>query len=408
MTIVHVAEPLVSGVATFVRSLVEGMREDNHVVVYGERPQVMDAEEVIQEFPRDNVRFIRWRSAQREIRPVKDLRALVELYCILRRLKNDEGVDAVHLHSSKSGFIGRLACRAAGIRQVVYTPNGAPFLWGSRFSRFLYKQLERMASAFGGQVVCCSPSEHSAYRDIGIDAVCINNGVPVRRRKEANVAASSCFRIVTCGRIIGQKNPALFNEIAAYFDDVPGIEFIWVGDGPDRPLLTAKNITVTGWLSLRGTQRHLAMASVYISTSNFEGLPFAVLEALVLKKTVLLKDCVGNRDIVLKGINGDLFQTAGTAILKILRYHNNPEMLTVMGEYSQQYCEQEFDQTNMSSAYRELYESKNQWEWAAGPAAYREPAIQNRRIHRQRAKDEARFDPSLNDAGAGLERHHRQ
>jgi glycosyltransferase involved in cell wall biosynthesis len=345
----------VSGIATFVRSLVEGMREDSHVIVHGERAQVMISEKVMQDFPRDNVRFIRWRSAQREIRPIRDLHAFVELYLILRRLKKSPGIDAVHLHSSKSGFIGRLACKAAGIRQVVYTPNGAPFLGGSGLTRFLFIQLERIAAAFGGRVVCCSPSEHSAYRQIGINAACINNGVPVRKRREATIDTSSCFRVVTCGRIIQQKNPALFNEIAAYFEDVPGIEFIWVGDGPDRALLTAKNVTVTGWLSWRSTQRHLSLASVYISTSNFEGMPFAVLEALVLKKTVLLKDCVGNRDIVMKGINGDLFQTARTAILKILRYHNNREMLSIMGEYSQRHCEREFDQINMSLAYRNLY-----------------------------------------------------
>jgi glycosyltransferase involved in cell wall biosynthesis len=315
----------------------------------------MVSEKVLQDFPRENVRFIRWQSVQREIRPIKDLRAFIELYSILRQLKKNPGIDAVHLHSSKSGFIGRLACRAAGIRQVVYTPNGAPFLWGSRLTRFLFKQLERTAAAFGGLVVCCSPSEHNAYRDIGINAACINNGVPVRKRKEATPDTSSCFRVVTCGRIIEQKNPGLFNEIAAYFENVYGVEFIWVGDGPDRALLTAKNVHVTGWVSWRATQRHLSTASVYISTSNFEGLPFSVLEALVLKKTVLLKDCVGNRDIVTKGINGDLFQTAGTAILKILRYHNNREMLSIMGEYSQRHCEREFDETNMSSAYRDLY-----------------------------------------------------
>jgi glycosyltransferase involved in cell wall biosynthesis len=336
------------------------MREDSHVIVHGERPQVMASEKVMQDFPRDNVSFIRWRSVQREIRPMKDLRAFVELYLILRRLKKSSGIDAVHLHSSKSGFIGRLACRAAGIRQVVYTPNGAPFLSGSGLARFLFKQLERIAAAFGGRVVCCSPSEHSAYAEIGIHADCINNGVPMAKRKETVMDTSSCFRVVTCGRIIEQKNPALFNEIATYFEDIPGIAFIWVGDGEDRALLSAKNVTVTGWLSWRSTQRHLSAASVYISTSNFEGLPFAVLEALMLKKTVLLKDCIGNRDIVIKGVNGDLFQSAGTAILKILRYHNNREMLSIMGEYSQRHCEQEFDLTHMSTAYRDLYVSKNQ------------------------------------------------
>src|SRR5579872_2188808 len=257
MQIVHVAEAFASGIATFVRSLVEGMPEDGHVIVHGERAQVTLSDKVIRDFPQENVRFIRWRSAQREIRPVKDFHAFLELYAILRRLKRAPGIDAVHLHSSKSGFLGRLACRAAGIRQVVYTPNGAPFLWGSGLKRFLFRLLEKMAAVFGGKVVCCSPSEYMAYEAIGIHAACINNGVPLEKGKEANCAPSPTFRVVTCGRITGQKNPALFNQIAAYFEDVTGIEFIWIGDGPDRGLLTAKNIAVTGWLPRQQALRYL-------------------------------------------------------------------------------------------------------------------------------------------------------
>ncbi len=86
-------------------------------------------------------------------------------------------------------------------------------------------------------------------------------------------------------------------------------------------------------------------------------LPFAVLEALVLKKPVLLSDCIGNRDIVHKGLNGDLFKNEDEAIIKILQYHNNRDMLNVMGEYSQQFCEKEFDVHSTFTSYRDLYKS---------------------------------------------------
>lgn len=364
MKIVHVVEPFASGIATFVRSLVEGLRDDTHFIVHGEREQVMRCRDVKLAFPKENVRFIRWRSAQRNIRIWQDIRAFFELYTILRRLKKKFSIDAVHLHSSKSGFLGRLACRLMKIRTVIYTPNGAPFLSGSPITCYLFKQLERLAAFFGGKVVCCSPSEWKAYHDLGIDAVHINNGVPIRTYRKQKMSeaapgpkfpAGPKFNIVTCGRIVDQKNPALFNRIAGYFADFEDFGFIWIGDGPDRHLLTSPNITVTGWLSIRETQLGLSMGHVYISTSNFEGMPFAALEALVLQKPVLLKDCIGNRDIVLSGINGDLFSNADEAILKILRYHTNKEMLLIMGEFSQRYCEQEFDATTTSLSYRNLY-----------------------------------------------------
>jgi len=358
MRIVHIVEPFASGIATFVRSLVRGMPNDRHIIVHGERGQVMRSDAVIRDFPRHNVEFIRWRSAQRYIRPLKDLHAFFELRTILRKLKEQGPIDAVHLHSSKSGFLGRFACRVAGIRKVIYTPNGAPFLSGSWLARSFFQLLERLAAAIGGLVVCCSRSECSAYQAIGINAVFINNGVSIRRRVKRMLRLRTLrFRIVTCGRIIGQKNPALFNEIAAYFEEFDDFEFLWIGDGPDHPLLRSRNIRYTGWLPTPETERLLSTADIYISTSNFEGMSFAVLEALALHRPVLLKDCVGNKDIVTKGVNGDLFDSAQDAILKILRYYNNREMLPIMGEHSKLYCEREFDVQHTSAAYRHLYAS---------------------------------------------------
>jgi glycosyltransferase involved in cell wall biosynthesis len=369
MKIVHVVEPFASGIATFVRSLVENLQDDLHIIVHGEREYVMKSAEVKQYFPKDNVRFIRWKSAQRNINLRKDTVAFMELYTILKRLKKQNYIDAVHLHSSKSGFLGRLACKMARIDTVVYTPNGAPFLVGNtKLTNYIYKQLERLGSVFGGLVVCCSPSEWKAYQALGIDAVNINNGIsmedhfPVKTELASLAVPSQTlkpakFRVATSGRIVGQKNPALFNAIATYFEEFEDFEFMWVGDGEDRDMLTAKNIVVTGWLSSRESKSVIAGSQVYLSTSNFEGLPFAVLEALVLKKPVLLTDCIGNRDIVHKGLNGDLFTNEDEAIIKILQYYNNQDMLEVMGAYSQQFCEQEFDVQSTFASYRDLYKS---------------------------------------------------
>lgn len=387
MKIVHVVEPFASGIATFVRSLVENLNDDLHIIVHGEREHIMKSAEVKLDFPKENVRFIRWKSAQRELNIRKDTVAFMELYTILKRLKRQFHIDAVHLHSSKSGFLGRLACKLARIRTVVYTPNGAPFLVGhTRLMNYIYKQLERLGSVFGGRVVCCSPSEWEAYQALGIDAVNINNGVsledqpfvrndPFRidnydsqlfvKNEQALVLPSLSsntdkpgkFRIATSGRIVDQKNPALFNAIATYFEEFTDFEFIWVGDGEDRKQLTAKNIRITGWLPSKESQQLIADAQLYLSTSNFEGMPFAVLEALILRKPVLLSDCVGNRDIVHKGLNGDLFNNEDEAILKILQYYNNRDMLPVMGAYSRQVCAQEFDVHSTFSSYRDLYKS---------------------------------------------------
>jgi glycosyltransferase involved in cell wall biosynthesis len=251
-------------------------------------------------------------------------------------------------------------CRILGIQGVVvYTPNGPPFMVGTnRASNYIYKKLEKFASAFGGQVVCCSPSEQKAYELAGISAITINNGIdyekeicpPNKQQKD------TIFRIVTSGRIVHQKNPVLFNKIASYFEEFKQFVFLWIGDGTNRHLLTAKNIQITGWLDKDEVNGIVTGADIYLSTSKFEGLPYAVLEALALRKPVLLTDCMGNKDLVVKGLNGDVFKNENEAINKIFQFYNNSSMLSIMGEHSGSHCNTFFNSFDTYQGYKMLYQ----------------------------------------------------
>ena len=317
------------------------MPDDNHLVIHGERKEVMPAGEVKKLFPSRNVRFVRWKSANRSINPVKDIMALRELYTILHRLKKNNSIDVIHLHSSKSGFLGRLACRMCGLRNVIYTPHGASFLSGKNpVTKFFYRELEKLGSFLGGKIVCCSESEYEAYKKIGIEATYINNGIIISDRISKPIARKNKkFTIITSGRIVSQKNPSLFNDIAEYFRDLDQFEFIWVGEGDDRNLLNARNIKITGWQSEDKVREMIQNCDLYLSTSQYEGLSFATLQALSYMKPVLLSNCVGNTDVVKGGMNGDLFDNKDGAISKILKYYNNADMLSIMGDFSRELCE---------------------------------------------------------------------
>ncbi len=365
MKIIHVAEAFAGGIPVFIKSLVDNMADDSHIIIHGDRTSVMSADKIKKQFTETNVRFIRWQSAQRSIHPYKDTSAFLQLYTLMRRLKRKNMVDIVHLHSSKSGFLGRLVCHLLGMKNVIYTPNGAPFMVGkNKFSNYMYKRLEQLGSTLGGEVVCCSLSEQVAYKKAGINALRINNGIAaddihlpvfpsVNTRNE-----KKSFRIVSSGRIVHQKNPQLFNRIASYFQDLPLFEFMWIGDGVSRDVLTSGNIAITGWMPVATAKEMIAEGDVYLSTANFEGMSFAVLEALAMKKPVLLTDCVGNKDLVKQGLNGDLFLNEDEAIGKILQYFNNRAMLKTMGNHSSLHCRESFDVKDTFEQYHQLYRSK--------------------------------------------------
>ena len=332
------------------------MPDDTHIILHGERKEEIAASEIKKLFPKKNVRFLRWQSAQRSINPYKDFLAFQELYRTVKRLKHRNLLDAVHLHSSKSGLLGRLACRLAGVTNVIYTPNGAPFLSGSNgVANYIYRQLERIGHNMGGEVICCSASELEEYKKIGIKGSYINNGILMKPEQARVKERGNKFRVLTSGRIVAQKNPELFNRIASYFEQFEQFEFVWVGDGDDRAALAASNIRITGWLTTEGVKKEVQDADLYISTSNYEGLSFAILEALSLHKPVLLSKCVGNRNIIKSGLNGDYFNNASEAILKVMHYGNNRDMLPIMGQFSKEICANEFDSFHNFAGYRQRY-----------------------------------------------------
>jgi glycosyltransferase involved in cell wall biosynthesis len=347
MTVVHVLQPFASGVTTAVISITKELPEIQHVVVHGSRMRVDAVENVKSKFPR-YVRFIEWKSAEREISISGDFRALKELIDILQSYKNADTL--VHLHSSKAGFLGRLACRFAGITRVIYTPHCAAFLRTDigGLKRGLFRLLERTAGAFGGRVVGCGKSEAELYSRLGKKALFVSNGVeitaPAKDRSPALVSFS--------GIAGAQKDPALFNRIAEAFREA---DFCWIGDGPLRDTLRAENIEVTGWLNKEGIDPYLRRTLVYLSTAAWEGLPFGVLEAMNASCALLLRDVPGNRDLVIPGENGYLFRNEqeGTELLK--KMLEDRERTLLMGKKSRETAVAVYSVKKMGEGYRNIY-----------------------------------------------------
>lgn len=354
MTIVHVTECLAGGVLTFLRSLTGVLSEDHHVLIYSDRP---DTPTDVRACFGANVELVYWPHAGREIRPLADARALAALVRLLAPYRT---ADAVQLHSSKAGFLGRVACRLLGMHHVYYLPHGLSFAREdvSRFKKGCYILLERIANAVAGEVIACSPSERALLMACGIRPVhVICNAVEPLPAPAPPRTFTLPLVIGTSGHITLQKGPADFHAIAASFADDPRVRFVWIGDGGERPLLReaeCSNLHVTGWLSPEDVRKTLQGIDVYLSTSRWEGLPYAVLEAMNLGRPLLLSRCVGNVDLV-DGENGRLFADITEAHDAIEVLLVQPERLAAQGAHSHARIVQEFSLARMGERYRALY-----------------------------------------------------
>ena len=357
MKVVHVVEPFAAGVATFIRHLVSYMPYDKHVIIHGERPEYEPAHKIKKTFPQNNVSFFQWKGVRRQLEIVNDIRSLISLYRILKKIKN---VDVVHLHSSKAGFLGRIVCTILGFKNVIYTPNGLSFMMENHnwLKRKFYLGLEWFSKFLHGKVISTSDSEKNKLRRYGLKSQSIYNGTVVQTKAGkhlSNEEPSKVFRIITCGRIEYQKGPDLFNSIAKHFINHPKIEFIWVGDGPQRNILSSSNIKIKGWLDSDEVFDEIKKADLYLSTSRWEGLPFSVLEAMSFGKALVLKSCLGNQDLVRQGKNGFLINSIVEAVEIIDFYQKFPLFSELAGKESRIICEKLFSMNVTAINYRKAY-----------------------------------------------------
>ena len=356
--ICHVVESFAGGVFDFLVELVNGMPEMEHVIIYSDREHTNKLFSSL--FP-DSTQFILWNNATREINPKQDFAALVSL---IKVLKQNNSFDIIHLHSSKAGFLGRVAARILGLQKmVIYTPHGASFLRQdvTRFKKGLFVLLEKLGSYFGGQVIACSKSEAESFLDIGIDANYVNNGICCRRwtHISRNISNRKTLRIGTIGRITAQKNPALFKGIAQALQSMYTIKFVWIGDGEMRNTL-GDNIEITGWITKEKILEHLQNLDIYISTSSWEGLPLSVLQAMCAEKPLVLSNCVGNKDLVVEGHNGALFNNIDEAINKLSEMINNCDCLKIFGRNSIEMVKKDFSVTQMLQGYERIYRESSE------------------------------------------------
>jgi len=309
MKIVHIVESFGGGVYTYFKDLANFFAQQKQVetyIIYSNNRNEVSEEKIYNDFP-ENIKLISV-DMERELKPFKDLQSTFKL----RKLLKDIKPDVVHLHSSKAGVIGRWATTLTGKRNhVYYTPHGYSFLRLdiSPLKRKMFYAIEKLTQfVFGGTTIACGDTEFKIATKIGKSKL-IRNGIDINKLSKYYQTASPTntqITIGTIGRIMSQKNPLLFNQIALSY---PQYNFIWVGDGDLKDKLTAPNITITGWVhEPLDIYKYLNNINIYIQTSLWEGLPIAVLEAMAFHKPIIATNVIGNKDIVIPGYNGYLFE----------------------------------------------------------------------------------------------------
>jgi glycosyltransferase involved in cell wall biosynthesis len=277
--------------------------------------------DLTQALRRAEIRFHIIPSLQRPIHPVADMKALRALYRLFRRDK----YDVIHTHSSKTGLLGRLAGRLAGVPHIFHTVHGLPFHeFSGKSKTWIYSLIERWAGRFSDKVVFVNNEERELMVRKGLlssgQVVTIYNGVDLHKVAQWNTAANrvafrkhyaipeQSFVVAFVGRLWEQKDPQTLAQIIDRCQDLP-VTFLIVGDGPylesfRQTYRPPSRVIMTGWLE--ECYRMYPAIDVLVLPSLWEGLSVTLIEAMAFGKPLIASNIKGNRECVHPGENGFL------------------------------------------------------------------------------------------------------
>ena len=279
---------------------------------------------VLDDARRRGVRLLDVPALGRELAFLSDLLALRQLLRIIA----DERPAIVHTHTSKAGFIGRLAARIARVPAVIHQPHGHIFYayYGRALTAF-YIALERRAAAWSDRIITLTErgTEEHLARAIGRRAqfVTVPSGVPVDRLRStappravarAHLALPpGAFVIAAVGRFVPVKGFDLLVEaLPAVVAEVGSARLLLVGDGPERGPLEARaaRLGVAGRVHVTGAVADvapcLAAADVVAVPSRNEGMGRVVVEAMALGLPVVGTAVGGIPAVIVEGECGRL------------------------------------------------------------------------------------------------------
>jgi glycosyltransferase involved in cell wall biosynthesis len=262
----------------------------------------------------------------REAAPGRDLRAVADLVRVMRR----ERPAIVHTHTSKAGFVGRLAAKLARVPAVVHQPHGHIFYgYYGRTRTALYVGLERLAARWADRLIMLTErgiAEHLA-QGIGRPAqfVVVPSGVPVHAFRAAAPTPDAAraalglprdaYVVAALGRLVPIKGFDLLVEaLPAVAAALPSTRLLIIGDGPLRGALEARaealgimpRLTITGARS--DVPAVLAAADVLVAPSRNEGMGRAIVEAMALGVPVIGAAVGGIPAVIVDGESGRLVE----------------------------------------------------------------------------------------------------
>ncbi len=310
--VLHITQS-VGGVETYIRQVVQNIDRTRFEII------IASSEITLQQFcEQQDIRYYEVRMG-RGFNPFVDMGSVFELRKLIKKVKPA----FVHLHSSKAGFVGRIASKSVHCKSL-FTPHGGSYLSFTGFKRMLFFLLELVGKKFTYKILAISHSEANRFiYEVGIkaeDIFVIPNSLTIQNlpkeipNKLGRLKGE--IKLGTIGRLTPQKNPLLFADIASdVILQFPQAHFYFLGAGFHDHLRNEleeriKRYGIGNNCHLIDKGDHIVAVNflrqldIFLLPSVFEGLPYALLEAMLEGVPCIVSKCDGNNDVINNNDNG--------------------------------------------------------------------------------------------------------
>lgn len=297
----------------------------------------------------------------------------------VREFVVEKQIDIIHAHLPWAGILSRLVGRKIAV-PIVYTEHNTwdrynlISYWGNRLT---FKQQD--AAIAVSHEVALSMQLNSIIDPLKIPSrlqlYAIPNGVNVsefkregglgNRVREGLGIPNNAFVIGKVAVFRSQKRLLLWVEQALEILKVaPETHFLLVGDGEWKSKLLAR-IAASGQkdhFHVVGVQKevvpYLSAMNLYMSSSEFEGLPIAMLEAMACEVPVVATRAGGIGEVVSHGVEGFLCEVADYQHLAplALQLIQNRELHQQFAQAARKRVEEHFSMPRMVREIEGVYE----------------------------------------------------
>jgi glycosyltransferase involved in cell wall biosynthesis len=336
---------------------------------------------LVEEMKKISVPVKIFNNLKREISPFNDIIALYQIRKFIKKNK----YEVVHTHSSKSGFLGRIAAKTAGVPLVIHTVHGFSFGQAdTKLKSAMYYVLELIASRFSDYTIVMNESDRlfckkklrisesriiflaNGIQDSKFFSEKVINSERIENALITNNNDTKIFKLVFVGRLWSQKNPLLLISALEILKEKVGSIFkaTLIGDGElmlkarryAAELKLDQEIEFLGWVE--NAIDLIPNYDALVLPSNYEGMPLSIIEAMACKVPVVASKISGNIDLIRHLENGLLFES-GSAIdfaQKLQMLIKDPTLGKILSDRAYREAKSKYTSSVHCSYLKKIYE----------------------------------------------------